>query len=77
MNVMQDNRSDLDRAFDLVINRIVTPLLTHRDEICRSEGWTDEMAKGMVTDTILAEVRDNAKRELAAIYCGVGDIEKR
>jgi len=71
MTVMRDNRSDMDRAFDAIINRIVTPILKHRDEICRSEGWTDEMSMALVTNQVISEMRDVAKRELAAIHFGM------
>ncbi len=71
MSVMRDNQSDLDRAFDAIINRIVTPILKHRDAICRSEGWNDELSKALVTNQVISELRENAKRELAAIHFGV------
>ena len=70
MSVMKSNASDMDRAFDAIINRIVTPILQHRDEICRSEGWNDELSKALVTDQVISEMREVAKRELAAIHFG-------
>ena len=70
MSNMQDNRSDMDRAFDSIVNRIVTPILEHRDEICRSEWWTDEMRQAMVPNSIINELRKIAKRELAAVHFG-------
>ena len=77
MSVMRDNQIDLDRAFDAIISRIVTPILKHRDDICRSEGWTDELSKAMVTNQVISELRENAKRELAAIHFGVcADLSK-
>ena len=71
MSVMRDNRSDMDRAFDSITSRIVTPILKHRDDICRSEGWTGEMRMALVTNQVIGEVRAIAKRELAAIHFGM------
>jgi hypothetical protein len=70
MTTMKSNQSDLDRAFDAIINRIVTPILKHRDAICRSEGWNDELSKALVTNQVISEMRETAKKELAAIYFG-------
>lgn len=71
MTVMKNNASDIDRAFDAIVNRIVTPLLKHRDEICRSDLWTDEMRKILFQNSVLEDIREIAKRELAAVHFGV------
>ena len=67
---MQDNNSDLDRMFDRVINRIVLPILRHRDAICRDPEFTDDLSRLLVTNTVIDEMRERAKQELAAVYYG-------
>lgn len=69
-SMKSDSRGRLDRAFDSIINRVVTPILRHRDEICMSEWWRDELAVALVTNQVINELREQLKKEIAAIYFG-------
>ena len=68
----EDKRSELNAAYDRIVNRIVFPILRHRDQVsgcCGDRAATLEEA--MMPNEVIAEVRDIAVRELSAVHFGV------
>jgi len=68
----EDKRSELNAAYDRIVNRIVFPILRHRDQVSGLGGdkaTTPEEA--MISNEVINEVREIAVRELSAVHFGV------
>ena len=72
MCTAEDKRSELNAAYDRIVNRIVFPILRHRDQAC---GYGGDRAttpdEAMIPNEVIAEVRAIAVRELSAVHFGV------
>jgi len=71
-NTAEQKRSELNAAYDRIVNRIVFPILRHRDQASGVGGdraATPEDA--MIPNEVISEVREIAVRELSAVHFGV------
>ena len=67
----EDKRSELTAAYNRIVNRIVLPILKHRDQASGCGGIAATSAEeAMIPNEVINEVRDIAVRELSAVHFG-------